>query len=121
MGSMIVHAADIGTATKSSALSSVWTERLKQEFFQQGDQEKPLGIPVSPLCDRDNCRFAASQIGFIQYVVRPCYDLLAGVCPALEDSALKELSANEAYWAERKAEEGLELIAVTVDRADADT
>ena len=40
----------------------------------QGDQEKKLGLPVSPLSDRSvdngNARLASSQIGFIDFVVR---------------------------------------------------
>lgn len=34
-----------------------------EEYFKQGDREKELGLPCSPLCDRDNTLIADSQIG----------------------------------------------------------
>ena len=40
-----------------------WTESLLEEFFRQGDKEKELGLPFSPLCDRNTTLIAESQIG----------------------------------------------------------
>jgi hypothetical protein len=34
-----------------------------EEYFKQGEKEKELGLPCSPLCDRDNTLVAESQIG----------------------------------------------------------
>jgi hypothetical protein len=34
-----------------------------EEFFKQGEKEKDLGLPCSPLCDRENTLVAESQIG----------------------------------------------------------
>jgi hypothetical protein len=36
---------------------------LLEEFFRQGDKERELGLPFSPLCDRNNTLVAESQIG----------------------------------------------------------
>lgn len=103
---MVLHAADIATPAKPAALSDLWTECLKQELFMQGDEEKRLSMPVSPLCDRDTVKFASSQVSFIQYVVQPCFELLAVVCPSVESVVLTELASNTAMWdARKKAEE----------------
>ena len=40
-----------------------WTQRLMFEYFAQGDKEKELDLPISPLCDRENSKVAQSQIG----------------------------------------------------------
>ena len=32
-------------------------------FIMQGDREAELGLPISPLCDRNNTLVAESQIG----------------------------------------------------------
>lgn len=53
---------------------------LLEEFFRQGDMEQTLGLPFSPLCDRNNTLVSESQIGFIDFIVEPsmqiCSDLL---------------------------------------------
>lgn len=53
---------------------------LLEEFFRQGDKERELGLPFSPLCDRNNTLVAESQIGFIDFIVEPsmgvCSDML---------------------------------------------
>lgn len=51
-----------------------------EEFFQQGDQEKEMALPVSMLCDRGNVELPKSQCGFIQFVVRPIFQPLADFC-----------------------------------------
>lgn len=42
-----------------------------EENFLQGDEEKLLGLPVSPLNDREKATMSYSQIGFIEYLVAP--------------------------------------------------
>ena len=39
-----------------------------EEFFNQGDQEKELGLDMSPLCDRNTTQIPQSQIGkYLKY------------------------------------------------------
>lgn len=40
---MFLHSADLSNPTKPSRVSRVWTDRVMQEFFEQGDEEKRLG------------------------------------------------------------------------------
>ena len=47
-----IKAADIGHAAKKIDLHERWTLLVCEEFFQQGDMEKKLGLPVSMFCDR---------------------------------------------------------------------
>lgn len=64
-----------------------WTMQLLEEFFRQGDKERELGLPFSPLCDRNNTLVAESQIGFIEFIVEPsmqvCSDTLETVLAPL--------------------------------------
>lgn len=39
---------------------------LLEEFFRQGDMERDLGLPFSPLCDRTTTLVAESQIGMYE-------------------------------------------------------
>lgn len=64
---MVLHCADISHPAKDWNLHYRWTSQLLEEFFLQGDMEKKLGLPFSPLCDRNNTLIAESQIG--QYFI----------------------------------------------------
>ena len=68
-----------------------WTSSLLEEFFQQGDREKELGLPFSPLCDRNNTLVAESQIGFIEFIVEPSMQ----VCSDMLETILAPLNSKE--------------------------
>jgi len=70
---LVLHCADISHPGKPWTIHHSWTESLMEEFFKQGEKEKELGLPCSPLCDRENTLIAESQIGFIQYIVEPSF------------------------------------------------
>lgn len=42
----------------------------------QGDQEKEVGLPVSPFMDRDNSLPGKMVVGFVDFFVLPLYTLL---------------------------------------------
>lgn len=67
-----------------------WTMSLLDEFFLQGDKERELGLPFSPLCDRNNTLVAESQIGFIDFIVEPSM----GVCADMLECILGPLHSN---------------------------
>ena len=60
---LVLHSADISHPGKPWSIHYSWTESLMEEYFKQGEKEKELGLPCSPLCDRDNTLVAESQIG----------------------------------------------------------
>lgn len=69
---------------------------LLDEFFLQGDKERELGLPFSPLCDRNNTLVAESQIGFIDFIVEPsmgvCADMLECILGPLHSSTKNSTS-----------------------------
>ena len=50
---MLLKCADIGHLAAAPCLHQRWAYQLEEEFFRQGDQERGLGLPVSPLMDRN--------------------------------------------------------------------
>ncbi|ESN94429.1 hypothetical protein HELRODRAFT_68834, partial [Helobdella robusta] len=74
--SLLVHCADISHPGKNWRLHEKWTNLLVEEFFRQGDREAELDLPISPLCDRKNTIVAESQIGFIDFIVDPSFQVL---------------------------------------------
>lgn len=67
--SLILHCCDISHPSKQWSIHSRWTKLLIEEFFRQGDMEKKLGLPYSPLCDRNTTLVAESQIGLFFFTV----------------------------------------------------
>ena len=72
-------------------------------MFRQGDQEKALGQPVSPLMDRSKAGVTKSQTGFFNIVATPMYQAFTEVFPGASDM-LENLTANLNMWAEIEAE-----------------
>ncbi|XP_078700588.1 dual specificity calcium/calmodulin-dependent 3',5'-cyclic nucleotide phosphodiesterase 1A-like isoform X11 [Branchiostoma floridae x Branchiostoma belcheri] len=75
--SLVLHTADISHPAKNWILHEHWTELLMEEFFRQGDKEQELGLPFSPLCDRKTTMVASSQIGFIDFIVQPSFEIMS--------------------------------------------
>jgi len=77
-----------------------------EEFFRQGDKEQELGLDFSPLCDRQTTVVPQSQIGFIDFIVSPtfdvCGDMINLVLDQKEDEAkelwTKILDDNKDLW-----------------------
>ncbi|CAK9013529.1 unnamed protein product [Durusdinium trenchii] len=104
---MALHAMDISNPAKVFSLSDKWSDLLRQEFFLQGDEEKHLGLPISPLCDRETVRFASSQVGFFTIIVQPTFTLMAELQHRVKDVLLTHLQTNTEAWEARKKKEQL--------------
>ncbi|XP_078035656.1 dual specificity calcium/calmodulin-dependent 3',5'-cyclic nucleotide phosphodiesterase 1A-like isoform X2 [Augochlora pura] len=89
--SLVLHCCDISHPAKRWDLHHRWTMQLLEEFFRQGDKERAMGLPFSPLCDRNNTLVAESQIGFIEFIVEPSMQ----VCSDMLETVLAPLSAKE--------------------------
>ncbi|XP_044012728.1 calcium/calmodulin-dependent 3',5'-cyclic nucleotide phosphodiesterase 1-like isoform X2 [Aphidius gifuensis] len=122
--SLVLHCCDISHPAKRWDLHHRWTMQLLEEFFRQGDRERVMGLPFSPLCDRNNTLVAESQIGFIEFIVEPsmqvCSDMLEFILtpfnttdninnssPTMERRSkfkkpwVKCLGENKKFWKER--------------------
>ncbi|XP_076368634.1 putative 3',5'-cyclic phosphodiesterase pde-1 isoform X2 [Tachypleus tridentatus] len=82
--SLILHSCDISHPSKQWMLHYPWTKLLMEEFFQQGDKEQELGLPFSPLCDRNTTLIAESQIGFIDFIVYPSMEVLGDLLSKIQ-------------------------------------
>ena len=89
--SLLLHCADISHPGKKWDLHEKWTNQLVSEFFAQGDKEKELGLPFSPLCDRNNTPVAQSQIGFINFIVEPSFVVMGDMM----DKIVEQILASE--------------------------
>ncbi|XP_063785492.1 cGMP-inhibited 3',5'-cyclic phosphodiesterase 3A isoform X2 [Pseudophryne corroboree] len=80
---MCIKLADINGPAKCKDLHLKWTEGIVNEFYEQGDEEASLGLPISPFMDRSAPQLAKLQESFITHIVGPLcnsYDS-AGLMP----------------------------------------
>lgn len=99
--------ADISGPSKRRDLHTRWTERIVEEFYEQGDEELARGMPISPYMDRDQPHVAQLQESFINHLVAPLYNAYAnaGLLPGEwveTDASSSELESDD----EGSSEEG---------------
>ncbi|KAG2437377.1 hypothetical protein HXX76_006029 [Chlamydomonas incerta] len=89
--------ADVGHLGEKLPVHQRWLAGLEEEFFRQGDKEKQLGIPISPLFDRARKGVSKGQVGFYDFVGNPLVCALAGAFPGAKplEAAFHD---NYTYW-----------------------
>ncbi|XP_022225880.2 calcium/calmodulin-dependent 3',5'-cyclic nucleotide phosphodiesterase 1 isoform X9 [Drosophila obscura] len=110
--SLVLHCCDISHPAKQWGVHQRWTMLLLEEFFRQGDLEKELGLPFSPLCDRNNTLVAESQICFIDFIVEPSMGvmsdmleyILAPIAPVLKTKPLPLLEQEPSLLGSRPSD-----------------
>ncbi|CAE7036136.1 pde-4 [Symbiodinium natans] len=98
--SIYLKAADIGHAGKPTDITKRMTIRIHMEFFAQGEEERQLGLPISPLCDRSEVNIPTSQVGFLRHLVIPLYQAVHFYITSddLLSDCLNQLEANLSNW-----------------------
>ena len=71
---MCLHSADVSNPARKWDISAEWAARVMEEFFQQGEEEARIGLPVSPFMDRQKTDIGKCQAGFISILIKPFFD-----------------------------------------------
>ena len=79
---LLIHSADISNPTKKFDLYYKWAELVVEEFFQQGDKEKELGLKCT--FDRETTTIYKNQLGFINYIEIPFFSCFTQIFPKLK-------------------------------------
>lgn len=102
---MVIKMADINGPSKSIELHKLWTECITEEFYQQDEEEKRLGLPPTMFLQRDQPeKLPKVQLSFVQNLVFPLFQVCAqaGIIPGeltVEESATPPLDTpNERKW-----------------------
>ena len=101
---LLLHAADVSNPCKPWHICHFWAKRVLNEFFNQGDKEKELDIPVQMLNDREKVNIPNSQIGFIEFVVAPLVITMVKLLPPLYELS-RHIHLNVCHWADILVEE----------------
>ena len=81
---VMLHSSDISNPTKELTLYVPWVQRVLTEYFDQGDRERELGLPVSMFMDRSTTNIAKCQMGFMDFVVTPMFEAVAMAIPTAD-------------------------------------
>uniref|UniRef100_A0A0G4I780 Phosphodiesterase n=1 Tax=Chromera velia CCMP2878 TaxID=1169474 RepID=A0A0G4I780_9ALVE len=68
-----IKAADLGHSARPWRIHFARSLSVVSEFFLQGDRERIMGLPISPLCNRTDTTpsgLCKSQVGFLTFVCR---------------------------------------------------
>ena len=84
MLNQLTHASDISIPVKPQDIYKEWVNRVFVEFFYQGDKERDRGLKISYQCDRHTVNVVDAQIGFIDGIVFPLYDILSSAFPNMK-------------------------------------
>jgi hypothetical protein len=81
--SIVIKMADISNCCRPPLLYAEWAKRIAAEFYNQGDTESRLNVPISPFMDRrkDKVDFPKGQISFMNYIVIPLFEAGAQLLP----------------------------------------
>ncbi|KAH6584530.1 hypothetical protein BASA61_007430 [Batrachochytrium salamandrivorans] len=94
-----IKCGDINNAAKSLPLCTQWAANIMEEFFKQGDEERKRGLPISMFMDRQTTVISKCQVGFIDYIVLPLYEVWDQYMNEERGfPAIDNLHANRDYW-----------------------
>eukprot|EP00931_Biecheleriopsis_adriatica_P057521 TRINITY_DN34130_c0_g1_i1.p1 TRINITY_DN34130_c0_g1~~TRINITY_DN34130_c0_g1_i1.p1 ORF type:complete len:596 (+),score=123.20 TRINITY_DN34130_c0_g1_i1:267-1790(+) len=100
---VLMHLGDIANPLRPWSICAAWAERVLDEFFLQGDEEKRLGIPLGMLNDREKVSRPGSQHGFISFLVAPFAIGVVRIFPNLHPLT-SNLVTNIKKWLDRWVE-----------------
>ncbi|KAH3759291.1 3'5'-cyclic nucleotide phosphodiesterase [Pelomyxa schiedti] len=93
-----IKTADISNVMRPHKQMMHWVSQLTQEFYNQGDQEKALGVPVSPFTDRSEgvTKLSKLQTNFINIIAEPLLTTFSAACPT--PLMVQCIKSNNEYW-----------------------
>ncbi|KAK3100066.1 hypothetical protein FSP39_014218 [Pinctada imbricata] len=97
---IMMSAADLCATCKPWETQDATVEKLYDEFYMQGDEEKKRGLVPLPMMDRATVKDQPKQqIGFIDFICVPLYTTLARIIPETEP-LLVACKENKKAWVE---------------------
>jgi 3',5'-cyclic-nucleotide phosphodiesterase len=96
--SIALKMADVSNCGRPLDIYLPWGGKISDEFYQQGDRERNLGLDCSPFMNRLEPSLAKSQIAFMNYIILPFFEQVAELLPEMR-FAVGLVEENKAYWA----------------------
>ncbi|XP_075261881.1 uncharacterized protein LOC142353511 isoform X3 [Convolutriloba macropyga] len=91
--------ADICNTCRPWEVSQKWSRRVTEEFFNQGDMERNLELPINEINDRHRTTIEKVQVGFLKFVARPLFAEWDSIHTSdLSQSLLRYIDDNLVNW-----------------------
>jgi len=93
-----------GDAVLPFEVHKKWVQLKQDEYFEQGDEEHALGLPISGLMDRSRPGVAdpKTQVGWLDIIVIPIFQQFCNVFIDCHD-LLQQCQENRALWEQEQA------------------
>jgi len=108
---ILLHTADISNPTKPLHIYERWVDKVMGEFWNQGDREKEIKLPISFLCDRNTTSVFKAQLGFIDGIVFPLLTTIVDFFPGLS-FLMDNCSKNKDHYKKLREEEEQKVVVV---------
>lgn len=118
---IILHAADISNPAKPFPIARRWAENITEEFYNQGDRQRSLGMKPSYGHDKFHpVPMPKSQSGFIKALVLPLFEKVDQAVVELDlQVPVRLLHANVDRWQTLLAKMNAESIELTHSKHEA--
>ena len=97
---VVLRLADAAHCCRAFAVAKRAAALVFDEFLQQGDEEKTLGLPVSEFMDRDHTSLDRCEVLYLESFVIPLAQSFHRYCPSADQPSLL-LVANYEKWKQR--------------------
>eukprot|EP01097_Dermamoeba_algensis_P001608 TRINITY_DN1602_c0_g1_i4.p1 TRINITY_DN1602_c0_g1~~TRINITY_DN1602_c0_g1_i4.p1 ORF type:complete len:464 (-),score=54.11 TRINITY_DN1602_c0_g1_i4:203-1594(-) len=97
---LLMKCADVSNIAKPWGYSEVWSARVTEEAYAQGDHEASLNLPVAPFMDRNKSNPARNTANFIDFLARPIYEALVHLLPEAS-MCMEHVLINRSNWEQR--------------------
>jgi cAMP-specific phosphodiesterase 4 len=96
----VLKISDLGHSWTTTDVHYTWVCELEDELFTMGDLERAQGLPVSPMCDRNNPSLRDGQVWFFDNMLLPLFRPFCTLFP--ECSAIvRQAQSNRDAWKEK--------------------
>lgn len=118
---LLIKCADISNVARSWTVAEKWTQILQEEFANQGEMEKEVGMETAlfggPPELGNVYKLATGQIGFMSIFALPLFEGVSDLLPTLQFTA-DHIRSNQARWHELANVETRKKGLQVEDRAD---
>ncbi|KAG0171218.1 3',5'-cyclic-nucleotide phosphodiesterase [Apophysomyces sp. BC1015] len=102
----LIKCADISNCARPFPGAKRWAQHLAEEFFQQGDLEKELGLSVMPINERGKLSLEDFQLSFKRHVALKLFQAVSDVVHEMSFT-LDYINENINYWEAMKNDSGV--------------